>query len=175
MNKQWIMLVLLAVVALPCLADGGGGRGGGGSGGGRGGDHDRQTADPLYGSALAAIKVEDYRRAISLLQAYVATQPQDADAENWLGYAYRKSGQLEPAFAHYDRALALNPRHRGAHEYVGEAWLQAGRLDMAEQHLAALDKLCWLPCEQYSDLKAAIAAYKDKPPVNAAPPASDQP
>ena len=30
----------------------------------------------------------------------------------------------------------------------------------AKQHLAALDKLCFLPCEEYSDLKKAIAAYE---------------
>ena len=38
----------------------------------------------------------------------------------------------------------------------------AGDLAHAEQHLAALDKLCWLPCEEYDDLKAAIADYRAK-------------
>jgi len=32
-----------------------------------------------------------------------------------LGYAYAER-QLQLAFAHYQRALQLNPRHRGAHE-----------------------------------------------------------
>ena len=35
-----------------------------------------------------------------------------------------------------------------------------GNLDMAEQRLAALDKACFLPCEEYSDLKRAVARYK---------------
>src|SRR6267142_1911322 len=30
----------------------------------------------------------------------------------------------------------------------------------AEQRLTALDKACFLPCEEYSDLKKAIAQYK---------------
>jgi hypothetical protein len=30
----------------------------------------------------------------------------------------------------------------------------------ARQHLAALDKLCFLPCEEYSDLTKAIAAHE---------------
>jgi len=29
---------------------------------------------------------------------------------------------MKQAFEHYERALKLNPRHRGAHEYVGEAY-----------------------------------------------------
>ena len=33
-------------------------------------------------------------------------------------------------------------------------------LAKAEEHLAALDRICLLPCEEYSDLKRAITAYK---------------
>jgi hypothetical protein len=39
-----------------------------------------------------------------------------------------------------------------------------GNLAKAEEHLAVLDKLCFLPCEEYRDLKAAIAAYKKQHP-----------
>ena len=35
-----------------------------------------------------------------------------------------------------------------------------GNLELAEQRLAALDKACFLPCEEYSDLKRAVARYK---------------
>ncbi len=31
---------------------------------------------------------------------------------------------------------------------------------MAEQRLAALDKACFLPCEEYTDLKRAVTRYK---------------
>ena len=101
-----------------------------------------------------------YAEAIPLLQAYASRAPKDADAQNWLGYSYRKSGNLDAAFKHYGRALELDPKHRGAHEYVGEAYLLAGNLPKAQEHLKALDKLCWLPCEQHDDLAKAIAAYK---------------
>jgi hypothetical protein len=57
------------------------------------------------------------------------------------------------AFAHYKRALELNPRHRGAHEYVGEAYLLVGALAKAEEHLAALQRICLLPCEELADLE----------------------
>jgi hypothetical protein len=31
---------------------------------------------------------------------------------------------------------------------------------MAEQRLATLDTVCFLPCEEHSDLKKAITRYK---------------
>jgi len=35
-----------------------------------------------------------------------------------------------------------------------------GNLPMAEERLAVLNKACFLPCEEYSDLKRAVARYK---------------
>jgi tetratricopeptide (TPR) repeat protein len=84
----------------------------------------------------------------------------NADLENYLGYAYRQSGQLQSAFTHYRRALQLDPRHRGAHEYIGEAYLMANNLTKAEEHLAALQRICLIPCEEYEDLKNAVADYR---------------
>lgn len=36
----------------------------------------------------------------------------------------------------------------------------AKNLAKAEEHLAALDRLCLLPCEEYADLNAKIVGYK---------------
>ena len=113
--------------------------------------------------AITAIEGGSYQRAIGLLETHTRRNPTDADGWNWLGFARRKSGALDAAFIAYRRALELDPKHRGAHEYLGEAYLQAGDLASAEKHLAILDQLCWLPCEQYSDLKAAIASYRSSP------------
>jgi hypothetical protein len=33
-------------------------------------------------------------------------------------------------------------------------------LAKAEEHLRALDRLCMLPCEEFTDLQEAIEAYK---------------
>ena len=60
---------------------------------------------------------------------------------------------------HYQRALTLNPRHRSAHEHLGEAYLVRGDLAKAEEHFAALERICLIPCEEYDDLKRAIAEY----------------
>jgi tetratricopeptide (TPR) repeat protein len=128
--------------------------------GGDGGGATDASLDPQYTQAVALIKAEQYALAIKTLESYVARAKTDASAENWLGFAYRKTGQLEPAFVHYNKALRLDPNHRGAHEYIGEAYLMAGKLDKAEEHLKVLGRLCWVSCEELEDLKAAVVAYK---------------
>ncbi len=65
-------------------------------------------------------------------------------------------------FKHYNEALRIDPDHRGAHEYLGEAYLMVGNLAKAKEHLSVLDKLCFFPCDEYSDLKKAIADYERK-------------
>ena len=60
---------------------------------------------------------------------------------------------------HYQAALTLNPRHRSAHEHLGETYLVQGNLAKAEEHLATLERICLIPCDDYDDLKRAIAEY----------------
>jgi Flp pilus assembly protein TadD len=107
-----------------------------------------------------AIAAKDWNAAIKALSSAALRDTRNPDIQNYLGYAYRHSGQLDLAFRHYQRALQLDPRHRGAHEYVGEAYLLANDLAKAEEHLAALQQICLIPCEQYEDLKKAIAEYR---------------
>jgi Flp pilus assembly protein TadD len=116
--------------------------------------------DPEYAAGKAAIAAKDWSTAIRLLSSAALRDTRNADIENHLGYAYRQSGQLQPAFMHYQRALQLNPRHRGAHEYIGEAYLMTNNLAKAEEHLAALQRICLIPCEEYEDLKKAVADYR---------------
>jgi Tfp pilus assembly protein PilF len=59
----------------------------------------------------------------------------------------------------YQQALALNPRHRSGHEHLGEAYLVQGEPAKAEEHLTALERICLIPCDEYDDLKQAIAEY----------------
>lgn len=118
--------------------------------------------DPDYAAGKKAIEAKEWDAAIKALSSAALRDTRNADIQNYLGYAYRHTGQLELAFRHYQRALDLNPRHRGAHEYVGEAYLVVDNLPKAEEHLAALERICLLPCEEYGDLKSAIAAYRQR-------------
>jgi len=64
---------------------------------------------------------EDWTTANRTLSS-AALRDTRTDIQNYLGFAYRRAGEMKQAFEHYERALKLNPRHRGAHEYVGEAY-----------------------------------------------------
>ena len=122
----------------------------------------RSKLDPDYAAGKQAIEAKNWRGAIKSLSSAALRDTRNADIQNYLGYAYRNSGQLEPPFKHYGRALQLNPRHRGAHEYVGEAYLMVNNLSKAEEHLAALQKICLIPCEEYEDLKKQIDVYRKR-------------
>lgn len=119
--------------------------------------------DPNAVEGKKAIEAQDWKRAVELLSKAANTDPNNADVQNWLGFAQRKSGNLDAAFAAYNNALKLNPQHKAAHEYIGEAFLLKGDVGNAEQHLAELQKLCTpIPCEEYKDLKRAVEDYRKK-------------
>src|SRR2546427_3093122 len=118
--------------------------------------------DPDYAAGKQAIDAKDWPGAITLLTSAALRDNRNADIQNYLGYAYRNAGQLAQAFEHYRKALSLNPRHRGAHEYIGEAYLIVNNPTKAAEHLAVLEKICLLPCEEYEDLKAKLEAYRAK-------------
>lgn len=115
---------------------------------------------PEFTAGKKAIEARDWNAAIKSLTAAARREPRNADIQNLLGYAYRNSGQLEPALKHYQRALQLDSHHLGAHEYIGEAYLMANDLAKAEEHLAALKRICPAVCEPYDDLNKKIAAYR---------------
>jgi len=146
--RAGLAMLVLVLLALPALASGGD-------------DSEPAAQKPAdYRAGVQAIKAKDYHAAIDLMTKAAALNPKDADAFNYLGYAHRKLGDYDNAMKYYGLALELNPKHLGAHEYMGEALLELNRLDEAKKHLATLDNLCWLPCEEYRDLKKAVAAYE---------------
>lgn len=127
---------------------------------GGGGGGDRSTQNPDYAQAAKLVEAGNYAGAIPLLRKTIAKDSKDADAYNLLGFSHRKLGDIDAALAHYTKALELKPKHLGANEYLGELYLELGRLDQAREHLKVLDKACFFGCEEYSELKAKIAAYQ---------------
>lgn len=106
-----------------------------------------------------AIEAKNWALAASSFSKVVAQNPQNADAYNLLGYSNRWLGKYDEAFAAYDKALALDPRHKGALEYSGMGYLKVGKKAQAEAQLAKLQAIC-AQCEETTDLAKAIAAYK---------------
>ena len=123
-------------------------------------ESDEQQIEPEYAAGKTAIEARDWPAAIRLLSSAALRDTRNADIQNYLGFAYRSTGELSLAFNHYNRALLLNPRHRGAHEYLGEAYLMIGNAGKAEEHLAALEKICLLACEEFGQLQRKLAEYR---------------
>jgi Flp pilus assembly protein TadD len=118
--------------------------------------------DPDFALGLKALSGEDWTGAISMLAPAALRDARNADIQNYLGYAYYRLRQLDAAFEHYRLALTLNPRQRSAHEHLGEAYLVVGNLAKAQEHLAALERICLVPCEQYDGLRKAIDKYRSR-------------
>jgi tetratricopeptide (TPR) repeat protein len=116
--------------------------------------------DPDFKAGKKALRAENWSGAIASFELAALRDPTNADIQNYIGYAYRRQRQIGPAIGYYQKALMLNSRHRSAHEHLGEAYLVLGEPAKAQQLLTALENLCLLPCEEYDDLKRAIAAYK---------------
>lgn len=124
-----------------------------------GAEADWAELDPDFASGKKALAAENWNGAIAALTLAALRDPRNADIQNYIGYAYRRLRQLGPAMGHYQQALMFNPRHRSAHEHLGELYLVLGEPTKAEQHLAALERICLVPCVEFGDLKRAIVAY----------------
>lgn len=116
------------------------------------------SADRDWPRALDALERKAWDEAIPILLGVASREPSNAEVQNRLGFAYRSTGRLDDAFAHYREALRLAPGHLGAHEYIGEAYLLRGDVAAARRHLDQLEKLCGKTCDEYRDLASAIAA-----------------
>lgn len=120
------------------------------------GSRSNESSAPSYSTAEKAVKNQQYRKAIGMLEKVVAKNPKNVDALNYLGYSHRQLGEYSKARGYYTKALALNPNHRGANEYLGQLYLKTGDMAGAKAQLAKLAKICGSGCEEYDSLKSAI-------------------
>jgi len=129
-----------------------------------GGRADSPPQDPVLQKVAAAAQQNDWARAQGLLRDALGADPRNADYHNLYAYSIRKGEKpnLDLAFKHYNEALRIDPKHRGAHEYIGEAYLMVGNAAKAKEHLVALDRLCFFGCDEYAKLKKALAEFEAK-------------
>jgi hypothetical protein len=122
------------------------------------------ASDPVMDRVSEATARKDWPRAQALLKDAVAANPGNADYHNLYAYSIRKgvNPDMNLVFKHYNEALRIDPKHRGAHEYIGEAYLMVGNLPKAKEHLGTLDKLCFFPCQEHTELKRAVSDYEAK-------------
>ena len=123
--------------------------------GGGGGGYTKKESTPSLQEIKKTVDDKKYPDAIKQLKLFIDKNSNNADAYNYLGFSYRKSGNLSEAFKAYNKALALDPKHLGAHEYLGEAYLMNKEPEKARGELRTLQALCG-NCEEYRDLEKAI-------------------
>jgi cytochrome c-type biogenesis protein CcmH/NrfG len=121
-----------------------------------------EPKDPVLEKVSAATARKDWAAAQAALVPALAADPQNASYHNLYAYAIRKGANpdMSLVFKHYNEALRIDPKHKGAHEYIGEAYLMIGNVAKAKEHLAQLDKLCFFSCSEFNDLKKAIAEHE---------------
>src|SRR5215813_14162262 len=116
--------------------------------------------DPDFATGKKALAGGNWKAAIAALELAALRDPSNADIHNYIGYAHHRLKELGPAMQHYQQALTFNRRHRGAHEHLGELYLTLHEPSKAEDQLAALESICLIPCDEFGDLKRAIATYR---------------
>jgi len=128
---------------------------------------DTTTPEPSAAEDFAAAKVAinsaDWKKAITRLEHARDEDPNNADIYNLLGYSYRSSGNLDQAFANYQKALRINPKHLGAHQYLGIAYLVRGDPGKAQEQLSTLQSLCGT-CAEETALDDALTNWRKQHP-----------
>ena len=83
----------------------------------------------------------EFEEAVKDLQKALALNPDFKEADNNLGYCYRKLGKLNESLAAYDKAIALDSNFAQAREYRGETYLALDRPVDAQHELAFLQAM----------------------------------
>jgi len=131
------------------------------------------SSDPDYAAGLAAFQRAEWQNVLDTMARVLARRPWDDEAQNLMGFASRQLGNYRQALGYYQKALELNPHHRGALEYLGETYLEMGCPTQARMILARLEAACkrlmgntandgWpAGCHEWTELHAAITAYRE--------------
>ena len=148
---------LVAATATPQLALAAGDDSGDSSGGRYG---NAKSVSAVVTNANKALGKDDFAAAYAILDAGLSSEPDNADIHDLLGFSARKMGRYDDSMKHYQKALTINPKHKGALEYMGELYLTLDQPDEARALLERLDNICWLTCKEERELKAAIEAWE---------------
>jgi Flp pilus assembly protein TadD len=123
-----------------------------------GSESDWAQLDPDFAAGKRALAAENWGAAIKALDLAILRDPSNADIQTYTGYAHARLGQLGPAMGHYQRALMLSPRHRGARTHLGELFLMLDEPLKAREQLAALKEICLITCDEIAYLETAIGS-----------------
>ena len=104
-------------------------------------------------------KQEWYDKAIVHYTAAIDLNPENANAYNNRGVAYKNKGEIDAAIQDYNKAIDLNPEHADAYNNRGVAYANKGEIDAAIQDY---NKAIDLNPEHADAYNNRGVAYKDK-------------
>jgi tetratricopeptide (TPR) repeat protein len=103
-----------------------------------------------------------YGKALKQFESAVDRDNNYYQAWNMIGFCSRHSGDLQKAFAAYQKCLSIAPDYEEAHEYLGEAYLQSGDIANAKMQLA------WLRARDSEEADELAEAIEKAAPHSAA-------
>ena len=75
-----------------------------------------------FDAGWRAYEASDYAKAIQVLQAAAATEPQNGELQLLLAKSYLELQQHDPAIKSAENAVAIDPRNSIYHEWLGRAY-----------------------------------------------------
>ena len=107
------------------------------------------------------IEAGEYEASKKLLRDLMNTNTPRPEVWNILGYIERQLQNFENSFEYYKNALSIDNEYIPAHHYIAIAYLESGDLEKAKHHFDQLDLLCLFGCEEFDNLRDAIAMYEE--------------
>jgi tetratricopeptide (TPR) repeat protein len=80
------------------------------------------AADSPLDAAKAAYEKGDYTKAISVLQAEAAKDPQNGEVQLLLAKSYLETKQIDAAVSAAEKAVATAPKNSAYHQWLGQAY-----------------------------------------------------
>ena len=134
-----------------------------------------EEAKALDKAGKAGDAKKKYGKALKQFESAVERDNNYYQAWNMIGFCSRHSGDLEKAFAAYQKCLSIAPDYEEAHEYLGEAYLQKGDIANAKMQLAWLRARDSDEADELAEAIEKVAPHSSSPAStgSAAPAAAD--
>jgi len=162
MRNSMRLLAVSSALALSFSAAGLHAAGGGGGGGGSSMPSQsapRYDATEEYQNGVAALKAEDYKKAVKSFKRSLSVARRNANAQYLLGFSYMKLEDYKKASKPLANAIKYNGDLIDAHRDLAIAYHKIGKADKANATLATLmekQKACGDTCADKEALGAAV-------------------